>query len=85
MPFKTRKHKTAAGDRRITFSENAIKYQSGSIATDTSKKVKISKTEDFTSNDDYFYVRGDLVKIILISVFIIGIQVTLAILKIPHA
>lgn len=85
MPFKTRKHKTAAGDRRITFSENAIKYHSGSINVDSNKKIKVAKTDELSSHEDYFYVRGDLIKIIIISALIVGVQITLAVLKFPHA
>lgn len=85
MPFKTRKHKTAAGERRITYSENAIKYQSGSLDLDPHKNIKIIKVNDLGSRNDYFYVRGDLVKIIIISALIVGIQITLAVLKFPHA
>lgn len=85
MPFKTRKHKTAAVDRRITFSENAIKYRSISDAITAAKKNNVSKTNEISTHDDYFYVRGDLIKIIIISGFIIGVQVTLALLKFPHA
>ena len=85
MPFKTRKHKTAAADRLITYSENAIKYQAAGVDLDNGKKTITAKVDDLSSQEDYFYVKGDLIKILIIFAVIFAIQITLAVLKFPHA
>ncbi len=85
MPFKTRKHKTAASERRIIFSEKAIRYQSSSVEFAPDKKIKTEKVESLSSHEDYYFVRGDLIKIVIISTVIIGVQIAMAALNFPHA
>ncbi len=75
MPFKTKKRKLKAGMRHFVFDEGAV-------------KIIDSQKEEFKSDTSYIkqpaargeslsYLRGDLLKIILISAFILAAQIML--------
>lgn len=75
MPFKTRKQKEAARDRRFTFAANSLlDYKKvAEKKADEKGNVKYVAPEVSVSRDT-FYVKADLVKILFISGFIILVQ-----------
>ena len=79
MPFKTRRHKLAAAQRRFTFvpskpiSYNRDIQPSQSGSTDVDK----TKVESKHIDADYGYVRNDLLKILLFAGAICLVQISL--------
>ena len=86
MPFKTKRQKLAAAQRRFTFSDSGLaKYQ---IAEE--KKGQVQEAEGQTADEmktsrveieDLSYVKLDLVKILLFASLIIGAQILLSFVR----
>lgn len=76
MPFKTRQQKIAAESRRFVLSENQIKFEP---EQKLSQAAKAGTGLDVKKNiADLSYVRGDLLKILLIASAVILTQIGLA-------
>ncbi len=78
MPFKTRKRKEAAVERRFTLVESQkVSYQKmGSF--DQVNAYNKKQKEDTKRIGEKAYVAGDLVKIAVVALIIIGSQVLLS-------
>ncbi len=89
MPFKSRKKKIGAASRRITItSSGAISYSATEkdVGSGESKRdsVPVSKPLSAVFSDlNYTLVRAELVKIVLLAVFIIGLQIALKFSHLP--
>lgn len=85
MPFKTKKRKASANTRHvINFSNSAtLNYLSAkqNIGTDIKNNEKITLKSVQTIENDYSFVKSEIVKIILLASMIIGFQIAL---KISH-
>ena len=80
MPFKTKKQKEAAKNRRIIFSKNAlISYTKENVATLSGvPQTSVNDTKAIGLVDkDYSYIRSDLVRILFLSSVIIIAQIVL--------
>ncbi len=82
MPFKTKRQKLSAAERRFTFSEDgAVVYKGTSERIDASSgsisSVNLTKTPTSNSIEDISYIAGDLLKIGLCALVVIGGQVAL--------
>lgn len=76
MPFKTRQQKIAAESRRFVLSENQIKFEPEQKLRQAAKP---GMGLDVKKNiADLSYVRGDLLKILLIASAVILTQIGLA-------
>ena len=86
MPFRTKREKIAAAARRFTFIETKT---STNLAQEVTEKttLKASPLSNQTHNltkkieGDYSYVRGDLLKIMVLTAVIITVQVALVLLR----
>lgn len=81
MPFKTKRQKIAAGQKRYTFSNGKVSFAGASQGTSPEvSKTQHVKSASSSRNDDSFenkiFVR-EIAKIGLISFVIIGLQVSL--------
>lgn len=73
MPFKTKKKKLKAAGRRFAFDEGVVR-----IIDEGKKMIEVEvKKEPQAGVENLSYIRGDLLKIIAISVFIGGAQILL--------
>ncbi|KKR56858.1 MAG: hypothetical protein UU05_C0028G0003 [Candidatus Curtissbacteria bacterium GW2011_GWA1_40_47] len=82
MPFKTRRAKISAASRRfIIVKEQVFDYLGKEAKTESEKKLSSSNVKQGvgirTIESNYNYVKGDLVKIILLTSLIISAQITL--------
>jgi len=80
MPFKTKKAKISAASRRYTYVKGQVFDYVGKAAKTEIQKVSLSnikKNGMGTIEDNYGYVKGDLVKITLLTFLIILAQITL--------
>ncbi|MBI2598643.1 hypothetical protein HYW40_00240 [Candidatus Curtissbacteria bacterium] len=74
MPFKTKKKKLKAAGRRFAFDEGVVKI----IDEGRKKLIEVEvKKEPQVAAENLSYIRGDLLKIIITSVFIGGAQILL--------
>ncbi|MDP2632743.1 MAG: hypothetical protein Q8P25_03395 [Candidatus Curtissbacteria bacterium] len=74
VPFKTRRRKQTASERRFTFVESKVVYDEPTPAVSQSKVVTVSsKRIDETVN-----TRGDLFRIVIAASVIIVVQVVLS-------
>lgn len=74
MPFKTRRRKQTASERRFTFVESKVVYGGPTPVANQSKAVAVSgKRIDETVN-----TRADLFKIVIAASVIIVVQVILS-------
>ena len=86
MPFRTKREKIAAAARRFTFVETKT---SANLTEEVieKEKLKASPLPNQTHNStkkiegDYSYVRGDLLKIMVLTAVIIAVQVALVLLR----
>lgn len=85
MPFKTRKKKIKASSRSFTFAEGTVSIvgtgKESAEAQVPKKNVQAGMGEQISRKggiEDLSYLRLDLVKIILLSVFIGAAQIALA-------
>lgn len=79
MPFKTRRQKLAAAQRRYTFIQsNPISYRNDT-QPNLSEKTDVNKTKTDRERIeiDYGYVKKDLLKILLFAGAICLIQISL--------
>lgn len=75
MPFKTKKRKLKAGTRHFVFNEGAVKIiDSG---REEFKNGSIDKKQAASIGENLSYLRGDLLKIVFISAFILATQIML--------
>lgn len=76
MPFKTKKQKLRAVDRRITISaEGLATYGSpGKLADAVDKPVEKNEPLSHDADISYKYVSSDIVKTVLFALAIIGLQ-----------
>ena len=76
MPFKTRRRKIGASERRFSILQNGAFTYRADAETKKSDKIGLVKSEK-GSIENYDYVLKDLSKIALGAIVIIVIQVTL--------
>lgn len=78
MPFKTRRHKIAAAQRRYTFADGKVSLNDSKESGSDSGQSQESKyvSDSGTDAKSIFFGR-ELIKIILISAVIISAQVAL--------
>ncbi|OGD89376.1 hypothetical protein A3I53_04470 [Candidatus Curtissbacteria bacterium RIFCSPLOWO2_02_FULL_40_13b] len=91
MPFKTKRQKLKAAERRYTIPQPLpIDYQSLAVSTtnhEPQEKITISKALDFTSKQatsiepNYNYVKMDLLKITILAGFISIFQILIFLYK----
>ncbi|MDO8487341.1 MAG: hypothetical protein Q7S45_03545 [Candidatus Curtissbacteria bacterium] len=74
MPFKTKKRKLKAGMRHFVFNEGAIKIID---SAEEEFKNDAGYKKQVTTGENLSYLRGDLLKIIIISAFILAAQIML--------
>lgn len=77
MPFKTRHRKESAISRRFAYIEAAshLAYNSSKEASEKKAAgVSTKKIKSTEAVEDFFFVRRDLVKIVLVSASILIIQ-----------
>lgn len=82
MPFKTRQKKESALSRRYAYIEAAssLSYNSAKEDISSNKPVNaVKKSKSALLDEDFFFVRHDLVKIVLVSFSIIVIQAAIKI------
>ena len=75
MPFKTKRRKLKAGTRHFVFSEGAVK-----IIDSGKEELKNDigdKKQTALGVENLSYLRADLIKILLISAFILAAQIML--------
>lgn len=76
MPFKTRRQKIAASQRRYIFAEDEVKISYGK-----NREPEISKKSDkpysIKTIDDPLFLKQDLLKIVVISSIIVASQIGL--------
>jgi len=86
MPFKTRRHKLAAAQRRYTFVQSKPINYSGNNPPSLSGSIDVDKpkVEHKHIDADYGYVRNDLIKILLFAGAICLVQVTLMFILRTH-
>ena len=81
MPFKTRRAKISAASRRFTIVKGQVfDYLGKEAKTGTEKILHVSNIKQGgirTIEENYGYVKGDLVKIILLTSLIISAQIAL--------
>jgi len=79
MPFKTRRHKLAAAQRRYTFVQTKPISYSRDNPSSLSGSIDVDKTkvESKHIDADYGYVRRDFLKILIFAGAICLVQVTL--------
>lgn len=83
MPFKTRKQKLAASQRRFTFSDSGlVSWQARRGTGGQLKKASgLENTEEKTSFgeiENLGYVRGEIVRILVLASLLVGAQVLLS-------
>lgn len=75
MPFKTKKRKLKASGRHFVFSEGAVRI------VDLEKEEFKNGTSDIkqpaVGGENLSYLRGDLLRIVLTSLFILAAQILL--------
>lgn len=86
MPFKTRKQKLAASQRRFTFSDSGlVSWQVGRGARGQLEKARgLENTEAKTSFgeiENLGYVKVDLVRILVLASLLVGAQVLLSLIR----
>lgn len=81
MPFKTRRQKLSAAQRRYTIAETIlVNYKSGPRDTDFQKGDSFEKqpqTERKLIEENYGYVKSDLFKTLIFAGAIIAVQLFL--------
>lgn len=81
MPFKTRRQKLSAAQRRYTIAENIlVNYKSGPRDTDFQKgdaNQKQPQTKTKLIEENYNYVKLDLFKTLIFAGTIIAVQLIL--------
>lgn len=84
MPFKTKKRKTRAEKKRVEISQEglAIYRSSDKIQIDQFEAPKSTPEKRDFSGQSYSYVKGELTRILILALIIIGLQVTLKIINI---
>lgn len=75
MPFKTRKRKLKAGTRHFVFNEGAVKIID--LGKEEFKNDTGEKKQAANAGESLSYLRGDLLKIVFISAFILAAQIIL--------
>ena len=87
MPFKTRSKKIAAKNRVVFTGSGSVVYKGISHDDSTSYTKVAHKHEDagdrLTSATDYKKLQGELTRIILLALLIIGLQLALKFSNIP--
>ena len=87
MPFKTRRQKQAARDRRMVFAKNSlITYKSPNVNKDSRQgkrdsELAVSTVSTRVISDDYPFIRKDLLKIAVLCLVIIGTQIILRLVQ----
>lgn len=83
MPFKTKKQKEAAENRRVLFAQNAlVTYSRKPVQTTDKVKRELATGETASSiAKDYLFVRRDLFKIAGLSSAIILAQIIFFLFK----
>ena len=81
MPFKTRKQKLSAVQRRYTLAQNIlVNYKSGQKDSDIQKDGELVKKSPINTKvieENYGYVKLDLFKTVILAGTIIAIQLLL--------
>ena len=81
MPFKTRKQKLSAVQRRYTLAQNIlVNYKSGQKDSDIQKDGELVKKSPINTKvieENYGYVKLDLFKTVILASAIIAIQLLL--------
>ncbi len=80
MPFKTKRHKQSAASRRVNFIEGGLvsyRREAPSEKVRLEEKSKNRKSNAFSFEESYDYVRLELVKITILAAIIIGLQLAL--------
>lgn len=75
MPFKTKKRKLKASSRHYVFSEGLVKIADLANVS-TNSEFQTAKRNP-GSIEDLSYIRKDLLKIIIMSILILGGQILL--------
>lgn len=76
MPFKTRQQKLSAEARRFSFAQDKVSL----VMDEKLKDLKSNKGDLFPKKSaaDFGYVRGDLIKILVIASVVILVQIVVA-------
>ena len=81
MPFKTRKQKLSAVQRRYTLAQNIlVNYKSGLRNSDIQKDGELVKKSPINTRvieENYGYVKLDLLKTVILAGAIIAVQLLL--------
>lgn len=77
MPFKTRKQKESAAARRFTFSDGRISISNIEDQNMPSGKIHRQESVSGLEKEDNLYLKKDLLKIVILSLLLIGAQVAL--------
>ena len=81
MPFKTRKQKLSAVQRRYTLAQNIlVNYKSGLRNSDIQKDGELVKKSPINTRvieENYGYVKSDLLKTVILAGAIIAVQLLL--------
>lgn len=83
MPFKTKRQKQAAAQRRFVFTEGTFSLENaGSDKTKNTISLPSVKLQSTTSEhkEDLLFIKKDLLKTVLIASVIIGAQIVLFLL-----
>ena len=78
MPFKTKRQKIAASQRRFTFSEGKISLAEKSdrqILPAEAKVQKVSSNGSLVQTGDLLYIKKDVLKTIVIAALIVIFQI----------
>ncbi len=81
MPFKTRRHKQSAAEKKISFSAlGSVTYKGPSLEKVSGAAVEKLRMSELTGEVDGQEVKSELVKIVLLAGLIIGLQIALKVL-----
>lgn len=81
MPFKTRRQKASAAEKKISFSAlGSVTYKGPSLGKVSGAAVEKRRTGELAGEVDGREIKSELVKIVLLAGLIIGLQIALKVL-----